>query len=54
MSGDFNQMLNDDLLSVFNNLLDVFLGGFDDLLGSLLGFLIVFLGFNDLNSIFLD
>jgi len=41
VSSDDDQVSNDDLLSVFNNLLDVFLGGFDDLLTSLLGFLIV-------------
>lgn len=54
MDSDLDQVSDDDLLSVDNNLSDVFLRGSDDLLSVLLGFLNDLLSLDDFNSQFLD
>lgn len=54
MDFDLDQVSDDDLLSVVNNLSDVFLRGSDDLLSVLLGFLNDLLSMNDFDSQFLD
>lgn len=54
MDSDLDQVSDDDLLSVNNNLFDVFLRGFDDLLSVLLCFLNDNLSLDDFESQFLD
>jgi len=54
VDSNLDQVSDDDLLSVNNNLFDVFLRGFDDLLSVLLCFLNDNLSLDDFDSQFLD